>query len=201
MTPQFKARLKGIVFSYWWILPLAALVIYSLVVAFVPEKPAFENRLGSRINMGLKLDSQNGDGLSISSVLQGKLSANEDQSTQHRFVLLSLWATWCGPCIKELPRVSDARVRLKAAGILPILVNYDSGEKQKVLAEVSAWLVAHNIQVPTVYDFKSNITDSLEVSALPFSLLLDRNGNILWMHLGELSEDDIADIIGEYKLK
>ena len=84
---------------------------------------------------------------------------------------------------------------------MPVLVNYDTGEKPKVLAEISAWLVAHSVNVPTVFDFKSALTDALEVSALPFSLLLDRNGNILWMHMGELQDSTIADLIGEYKTK
>lgn len=197
MNPKVKSLLSG----YWWTLPLAGLVLYSLIQAFVPPKPAYEHFLGTRINQGVKLDSQNGDKISISSVLQGKLSAQDDQSTQHRFVLLSLWATWCGPCIKELPKISEAKPRLQLAGILPLLVNYDSGEKQKVFAEISAWLVAHSVNLSTVYDFKSVLTDVLEVTALPFSILLDRNGNILWMNLGELQDEDIAQLIGTYKNK
>ncbi len=196
-----NSKLKSIAAGYWWVLPLLALVIFSFVQAFVPEKPAFENRLETRINLGLKLDTQSGESLPITSVLQGKFSSAEDQSTQHRFILLSMWATWCAPCIKELPRISAAGERLKMAGILPVLVNYDSGDKQKVLAEISAWLVAHSVTLPTVYDFKSALSAALDVTALPFSLLLDRNGNILWMHMGELEDSDLADLIGIYKNK
>lgn len=195
MNHKVKELIKG----YWWVFPLAFLVLFSFLQAFLPEKPAFENYLGTRINLGIKLDGQDGSKIPISSVLQGKVTSQSEQSTQHKFVLLSLWATWCGPCIKELPRISDAKERLKAVGILPLLVNYDSGDKQKVFAEIEAWLVAHAVQIPTVYDFKSELTQKLEVTALPFSLILDRNGNILWLHMGELTDAILAEVIGDFK--
>ncbi|HVJ64431.1 MAG TPA: TlpA disulfide reductase family protein [Bdellovibrionota bacterium] len=194
-------KLKSIISGYWWTVPLLILVIFMFAQAFIPEKPAFENRLETRINLGIKMDTASGDFLPITAILQGKLSAEDDQSTQHRFILLSMWATWCAPCIKELPRLSAAKERLKIAGILPLLVNYDSGDKQKVVAEISAWLVAHSVNLPTVYDFNSSLSAALDVSALPFSLLLDRNGNILWMHMGELQDEDLANLIGTYKNK
>jgi thiol-disulfide isomerase/thioredoxin len=197
MGTSFKKILSG----YWWVLPLAAIVAFSFIQAFVPEKPAYQKRIGTRINLGIRLETQGSETLPIKSVLQGKLSSQENQSTQHRFILLSFWATWCGPCIKELPRISEASPRLQRAGILPILVNYDSGEADKVRDEISAWLVAHSVNLPTVYDFKSALTAFMEISALPFSMLLDRNGNILWAHMGEVQNETLADLIGKYKNK
>ncbi|HVJ65749.1 MAG TPA: hypothetical protein VM901_10875, partial [Bdellovibrionota bacterium] len=88
-----NAKIKSVLAGYWWVLPLLVLVIFSFVQAFVPEKPAYESKLETRIDLRIKLDTPSDESLPITSVLQGKLSATEEQSTQHRFVLLSMWAT------------------------------------------------------------------------------------------------------------
>lgn len=89
-------------------------------------------------------------------------------------VLVNLWATWCAPCVKELPQL-DA---LAAAGPLRImLVNEDLTGKQAVAPFVARrpWKA-----LTTWYDPGSKLLATLGEAGLPVTILYDARGRELW---------------------
>jgi len=94
-------------------------------------------------------------------------------------VLVNLWATWCAPCVKELPTL-DA---LAAKGAVRVLtVSQDSGDPAKVgqflkdkgAAKLEAWLDPDNAM-----SFHYN------TGTLPTSVLYDSQGREVWRFVGE----------------
>ena len=91
-------------------------------------------------------------------------------------VLLNLWATWCGPCVGEIPALDRLQARFGGRGFQVVAVSVDRGAG----AVVEPFLARIGIDHLAVYlDPESRTLGQLGVSGLPTSLLLDRAGRIL----------------------
>ncbi|WP_242010013.1 TlpA disulfide reductase family protein [Acetobacter conturbans] len=100
-----------------------------------------------------------------------------------RPVIVHLWATWCGPCVKELPALAALKPPLEASGIalLPVAVDHRGVEVVKPFLEK---LKLDTFD--TFYDQRRAIPASLEEETLPFTLFLDRQGMLICRHPGPL---------------
>ena len=107
--------------------------------------------------------------------------------------ILSLWATWCEPCVHELPLLAKAaNERLAKEDVQVVLVNYDEGEPEKVRAEVKAWLISQRIPMTTYFDFDHKLIDSLKVEGLPAAIAVGSDRKVQWARIGELNWDDVG---------
>jgi outer membrane lipoprotein-sorting protein/peroxiredoxin len=93
-----------------------------------------------------------------------------------RVVLLDFWATWCGPCVGEMPTVKAVYNKLHAKGfdIVGISLDQDRGA-------LDNFLKTQNVQWPQVFDGKgwgNAIANQYGVKAIPFALLIGRDGKI-----------------------
>ncbi|MEP7129926.1 MAG: TlpA disulfide reductase family protein [Sphingomicrobium sp.] len=97
-------------------------------------------------------------------------------------LLLNLWATWCAPCVKELPTLD--RLAADDKGVAVIAVSQDSGPH----ASVEAFLANHKIVNLAAYqDAKSGLSGALGPDAvLPTTILYDSNGREVWRYVGDL---------------
>ncbi len=101
------------------------------------------------------------------------------QSAKGKVVLLDFWASWCAPCRKSFPWMNALQKKYGAQGLTVIAVNMDS---DKQLA--AEFLQTTPAQFRIEYDPKGDLATRLEVSAMPTSFLLDRNGKIVRQHAG-----------------
>lgn len=92
------------------------------------------------------------------------------ESLRGRPVLLTFWASWCGPCRQELPELEKLAGELAEDGFVLITVNMD-----QVPAMGARFLQQHDIDVPT-YRMDPRALTQLGVQALPTNVLLDREG-------------------------
>jgi thiol-disulfide isomerase/thioredoxin len=96
-------------------------------------------------------------------------------------LLVNLWASWCAPCVKELPTLD----RLARAGRIKVVaVSQDSGPH----ASVVAFLEGHKIATLDAYqDPNMALSGALGPDAvLPTSILYDANGKEVWRYVGDL---------------
>lgn len=101
------------------------------------------------------------------------------QSARGKVVLLDFWASWCAPCRKSFPWMNALQKKYGDRGLAVIAVNMDM---QKQLA--AEFLQATPAQFRIEYDAQGELARQLEVSAMPTSFLLDRNGKIIKQHAG-----------------
>jgi peroxiredoxin len=99
-----------------------------------------------------------------------------------RVVLLNFWATWCGPCIEEIPVFSRWQRQYGAAGLQVIGVSMDDDE-----AAVKRFLAKHDVPYPILMG-DAKLGESFGgVYGLPQSFLIDAQGRIVFRNVGELN--------------
>jgi thiol-disulfide isomerase/thioredoxin len=98
--------------------------------------------------------------------------------------LVNLWASWCAPCVKELPtlqKLEEAQARDGQLGV--IAVSQDMAPK----ASVDAFLKAKNIsRFAAFHDPEMALSSSLGAEVLPTSILFDAEGREVWRYVGDL---------------
>lgn len=107
-------------------------------------------------------------------------------------VMLNFWATYCGPCIKEMP--SMQRLKEKMTGKPFTILAVDMAEES---ADVSAFLSKHNIKVdfPLLLDPDGTVVEQWMISAVPTTFILDPTGKIRYALYGGLEWDN-DEVIG-----
>jgi thiol-disulfide isomerase/thioredoxin len=169
---ESKSHLRFYVFLG---LAFVASVLFIYREAIFQDKAEFESKVGTPINNVLLRSMEGG------AWLHGILEQAKTKRT-----IISLWATWCDPCIKELPEIVEALPRLRSQGVSVLLVNYDGGDPNKTIPQVKAWLLSRRLSLNTYFDFDEKLLENLKISALPFSLAVDENKKILWMEMGTI---------------
>jgi len=101
--------------------------------------------------------------------------------TQGKPVVVNLWASWCGPCRREMPVL--ARAQQRHPDIRFLFVN--QGETRE---EVEGFLGAERLALQNVLlDADSLTSTRLQVHAYPTTLFFDSHGRLQGLHMGELS--------------
>ncbi|MGH7211221.1 MAG: TlpA disulfide reductase family protein, partial [Acetobacteraceae bacterium] len=96
-------------------------------------------------------------------------------------VLVNLWATWCPPCVAELPSLAALARALAPQGILVLPISADRGGAKTV----EAFYAAHAITgLPVLTDADSALMHAFAVPGLPTTFVIDAEGRIVGMEEG-----------------
>ena len=100
-------------------------------------------------------------------------------------VLVNLWASWCAPCVKELPTLDKLAQSHRVDGELGVIaVSQDSGSNRGVAAFLKKLKIA---DLGAYQDPKMALSDGLGPDAvLPTSILYDADGKEVWRYVGDL---------------
>ena len=99
-------------------------------------------------------------------------------------VLVNLWASWCAPCINELPTLGKLEEAQALDGQLGVIaVSQDMAPK----ASVDAFLAQRNIgRFAAFHDPEMGLSTALKVRTMPTSVLYDAQGREVWRYVGDL---------------
>ncbi len=108
-----------------------------------------------------------------------------------KVVLLNLWATWCGPCRKEMPTLDRLQQRLGSADFEVVALSIDRGGQ----AVVKSFFDEIDVRALAVYvDPTTEAQSKLDIIGVPTTLLIDREGREIARYLGP-AEWDRPEII------
>lgn len=111
-----------------------------------------------------------------------------------KVVLLNFWATWCEPCKRELPALEQAHLQYGSEGLAVIGVNLTDDEQAQGgdEAKIRAFLEQYGVTYPIALDVEGDVTNAYRVFPLPTSFFIDPQGRIRYVHIGELTLEDVA---------
>jgi len=104
-----------------------------------------------------------------------------------KVVLVNFWATWCPPCLEEMPAMERLWRRHKDAGFVLVAISLDADPKK-----VPPFVSARKFSFPVALDPKMAVAEKYGVRALPSSFVIDRQGLMAGVALGPRSWDDSA---------
>ena len=136
--------------------------------------------------------------------LAGQSHKLTDYFPEH-VVLLNFWATWCVPCVKELPHLQRFQDLYGAKGLQVLTISIDGPDR---LASVSGFFARYGYTLPVLLDTGSEVVSVYNPRLnLPYSVILDRQGTIRYAHQGyspgdeRLLEERIAALLEEPEAK
>ena len=87
--------------------------------------------------------------------------------------LVNVWATWCEPCVEELPLLASVHRELQGPRFSVLAISVDSARNAgRVKAMVDDW----ELPFPVIHDADNRIVTTLKVSGYPTSVLVDHRG-------------------------
>ncbi len=94
-------------------------------------------------------------------------------------VMINFWATWCGPCRQEMPLLEQIYQRYSGLGFTLLGVNVEehSADADRFLAETP-------VSFPILFDPDNEVSKQYGVSAMPSTVIVDRQGNVRFLHHG-----------------
>ena len=134
--------------------------------AFAPADVVFENEKGRTIAL---------------SSLKGKV------------VFINFWATWCPPCIAEMPTINKLSDKLKDnKDIQFIMVDVDHD-----FSKSGPFMQQHHFNLP-LYEAVNAIPDALLGQSIPTTVIIDKNGRVVFHHAGTANYggDDMVAYLG-----
>lgn len=101
-------------------------------------------------------------------------------------VMLNFWASWCGPCRKEMPLLDDLQKRYGKLGFIVLGVNVeeDSNKAKSLLKDIP-------VSFPILFDTQNTVSKQYKVSAMPSTVMIDRDGNMRYLHKGYKPGDEV----------
>ena len=102
-----------------------------------------------------------------------------------RYMLLNLWATWCAPCVRELPALAHLQTGLGTRQLVVVPVNVG----HSTAAETAAFLKAHKASLPVYLDTKSAFLHAFGAYGLPLTVLIDPKGREIARAFGAVHWD------------
>ncbi|MFI0090253.1 TlpA family protein disulfide reductase [Streptomyces bobili] len=131
--------------------------------------------------------------------LSGKTIDNKQlavSSFKGKVVVLNVWGSWCAPCRAEAPNFQKVSTDLKAQGVQFVGINVADAKESSALAFEKTYGVTY----PSLYDPSSKLMlrfkkGTLNLQAIPSTLVLDREGKIAARSLAALSEEKLRSMI------
>ncbi|NQV02131.1 MAG: TlpA family protein disulfide reductase [Bacteroidia bacterium] len=127
--------------------------------------------------------------------LQGNPYNTGSISNDGNPIILSFWATWCKPCIKEMTAIADEYDDwVEETGVKMIAVSIDDARSSKMvepLVNGKGW------EYEVLLDPNGDLKRAMNVGLIPHTFLIDGKGNIVWQHTSftEGSELDLIKLV------
>lgn len=153
------------------LLSSAALAL-SLSVALVATTP--DAQAGAAIDFSLK--DLNNTSYTLSQ-FKGKV------------VVMSFWATWCGPCQVEMPHLQAMYTELKDQGLVILGISADDARSS---SQVRTIVNAKKITYPILLDTETKVVSTYNpAKTLPYTVVIDKTGAVADQHAGYAAGDEV----------
>ncbi len=159
-------------------------IFANAILLFVVALPAYAAATQTAVNVGddppdfLGKDAH-GDPVLVSNH-SGKL------------VIVSFFASWCGPCRKEIPMLAAIQKTLGREKLVVVTVNYK--EDRSVVKQLRRTLKDYEVTI--THDYKGTIGESYGVNGIPHMIIVGKNGKVAAKHVG-YGESSLVKVVDD----
>lgn len=100
-------------------------------------------------------------------------------------VLINFWASWCGPCREEMPLLNALHSKYEPLGFTVLGVNVEED-----VNGAKGFLKNFPVDFPVLLDNTNKVSKQYQVIAMPTTVVVDRDGNMRYLHQGYKSGDE-----------
>jgi peroxiredoxin len=164
---------------------LIFLIITCLLIFFLPK----ERHTGKSIAENQRIEI----GKPAPDFTYPDLSGNIVRLSDHRgkVVLVNIWATWCPPCIEEVPSMKSLYQKLKGEKFEILAVSIDQQGK----TAVSLFMKKHKLNFTALLDPQGTIAAPYKATGVPESFIVDKNGILVQKIIGPINWES-PEVIG-----
>lgn len=96
-----------------------------------------------------------------------------------KVVMLNFWATWCGPCRQEIPKLTELKSLHDEYDfeLLGINIDEDRAKALRLAKKLS-------VNFPILFDESKQVSKDYSIDAMPMTILIDRDGTVRYVHRG-----------------
>ena len=189
------------------ILLIALSILFLILIFFIPQPQRWFNKVLNSSGVEKSTPHANHEGHSdhedadlkkASSTRLAVKSTNgkiiELESLKEKVVFLNFWATWCGPCISEMPSINKLHNKLKGnKNVVFLMVDVDGA-----IGNSAEFMAKKNYSLP-VFVPVGEIDAALFTESLPTTLIIDKSGKVILKNEGEAKYDtkEMVDLISK----
>jgi thiol-disulfide isomerase/thioredoxin len=156
-----------------------AAVAYPIISAQLP---------GSNIVYSVVSSTKRAEGIAADFAWKnGSQTVSFSDYTRGKIVLLNFWATWCGPCRREMPDLVTLSKEYAGKNVVVVGVALDQGDN--ALTQVQSFVDKYSIPFVTVYDGQQKIAEAYgRIPSIPTTFIIDKTGKIIQKIVGMQSK-------------
>lgn len=121
-----------------------------------------------------------------------------DLSDHHgEIIVINFWATWCGPCLVELPHLDAIDKNYEDKGVDVVVISVDAA---RAMSKAKSYIKARKYGFTALFDTDTSVVSQYNpTKTLPFTLILDRELRIVHTHTGYVAgtEDTYIQILDD----
>ncbi len=156
---------------------LVALIGALLLALLWTVRPAFENLTGPAVSVGdaapeFQLTADNGQPVGL-------------KNFRGRFLVLNFWATWCPPCVEEMPSLNEFHRQFASRGVVVLGISVD-----KDVAAYHQFLGKAGVQFQTLRDPERRVSRLYGTFKYPETYFIDRQGKVVQKIIGKAEWTD-----------
>lgn len=109
-------------------------------------------------------------------------------------VVVNFWASWCPPCKAEMPAFNEISKKYKEDKLVFLMVNMTDGQRETINI-AKKFISDNNYNMNIFYDKDGTAATNYNIESIPRTLFIDKNGDIVEDHMGEMTKDELENKI------
>lgn len=122
------------------------------------------------------------------------------ESLKGKYIYIDVWATWCGPCIKEIPFLEKVEKQFQGKNILFVSISIDNSKDREKWSNFVNKKQMNGIQLLADKGFDSKFVKEYNMQSIPRFIIIDSNGNIVNANAPRPSDPKLIELLSSLQL-